>query len=119
MAATEESSSFILPKVPVPHEDFVSSINRKDGDEVQRLLEPYNEFEAKLREGFAQNRDYPSLSDPHVNAVPIFNPGNDVPLISKRNIDENTHHLKHMMLLSAKDRKPAQAPATVESISEF
>ncbi|KAL9002138.1 MAG: hypothetical protein Q9188_004914 [Gyalolechia gomerana] len=105
MAATEESSSFILPKVPVPHEDFVSSINRKDGDEVQRLLEPYNELEAKLREGFAQNRDHPSLLDPHVNAVPIFNPGEGDAIKKVEQIEESVRNaiLEEVITVRTKD----------------
>lgn len=119
MSSTENSSPFVLPKVPVAHKHFVSYINKKDGDQVQKLLAPYNAFEAKLREGFAQHPDHPLLQDRNVNAVPIFNQGEDVPRISKRDIDERTHNQTYIMPLSAKERKAEGSPATVQSIAEF
>lgn len=119
MASTTASSTFILPKLPVAHQDFVSYVNHKEGKEVAKLVAPFNEYEARLREGFAQHRDHPSLQNPNVNAVPIFKQSEDVPRISKRDIDEKTHHQDHIIPLSAKNRKPAGAPATVESIQDF
>lgn len=119
MATTTASSTFTLPKVPVAHQDFVSYVNNKAGPEVAELVTPFNEFEARLREGFAQHRDHPSLQDPNVNAVPIFKQGQDVPRISKRDIDDKTHHQDHIIPLTAKNRKPAGAPATVETVQDF
>ncbi|KAL8927248.1 MAG: hypothetical protein Q9208_002424 [Pyrenodesmia sp. 3 TL-2023] len=119
MAAAAEPPKFVLLGVPVAHQNFVSYVNHKDAHEVAKLVAPFNDFEARLREGFAQHRDHPSLQDPNVNAVPIFDQGQDVPRISKRKIDVETHHQDHIIPLSAKDRKPAGAPATVESIQDF
>ena len=119
MATVEGSSAFVLPKVPTAHKDFVAYINKKDGKQVQELVVPYNAYESKLREIFAQQPDHPSLQDPHVNAVPLFDQGVDVPRISHRDIDEKTHHQDHLMCLSAKKRKPAGSPAMVHSIHEF
>lgn len=117
MATTVDSSTFTLPKLPVAHKDFVSYVNHKDGNEISKLVAPYNQYEARLREGFAQHRDHPSLQDPNVNAVPVFS--QDVPRISKRAIDDKTHHETHIVPLNAKNRKPAAAPATVQSIQDF
>lgn len=117
--AAADSSTFALPKVPVAHKDFVAYINHKDGKEVAKLVAPYNEYEARLREGFAQHRGHASLDDPNVNAVPVFSQNEDVPRIVSRTIDGQTHHQHHIIPLSAKHRKPAGAPATVESIQDF
>ncbi|KAL8970120.1 MAG: hypothetical protein Q9197_003977 [Variospora fuerteventurae] len=119
MAATAPSSTFTLPQLPVAHKDFVSYVNRKDANLLSKVLSPYNEYEAKLREAFAQHRDHASLQDPHVNAVPIFNPDQDIPRIAKREFDEKTHHQHHIIPLTAESRKPAGVPATVESIQDF
>ncbi|KAL9594574.1 MAG: hypothetical protein Q9219_006958 [cf. Caloplaca sp. 3 TL-2023] len=119
MAATQDSSAFVLPKIPTAHKDFVSYINNKDGDQVKKLVGPYNDFESKLREGFAQHRDHPSLQDPNVNAVPIFHQNGDVPRISKRDIDDKTHHQNHIIPLTSKNRKTPGGPATVKSIQDF
>lgn len=50
MARTDDSSTFVLPTLPVAHQNFVSYINNKDGNEVQKLVAPFNQYEAKLRE---------------------------------------------------------------------
>lgn len=119
MAATSESSPFTLPKLPVPHSNFVRFINGKNSDEVSKSVAPYNEYEARLREGFAQHRDHQSLQDPHVNAVPVFNRDEDVLRICKRDVDAKTHHEKYIVPLSAKNRKSSGAPATVASVQDF
>ncbi|KAL8650578.1 MAG: hypothetical protein Q9210_003740 [Variospora velana] len=119
MAATAPSSTFTLPKLPVAHNDFIPYVNQKDANLLSKLVSPYNEYEAKLREAFAQHRDHASLQDPHVNAVPVFNQAQDIPRIAKREFDEKTHHQHHIIPLPAKNRKPAGVPATVESIQDF
>ncbi|KAL9581294.1 MAG: hypothetical protein Q9212_003986, partial [Teloschistes hypoglaucus] len=119
MAATSESSPFTLPNLPVPHSNFLSFINGKNSDEVSKSLAPYNEYEARLREGFAQHRDHQSLQDPHVNAVPVFNRGQDVLRICKRDVDVKTHHEKYIVPLSTKNRKSSGTPATVASVQDF
>ncbi|KAI4103740.1 MAG: hypothetical protein L6R37_003668 [Teloschistes peruensis] len=119
MAATSESFPFTLPKLPIPHSNFLRFINGKNSDEVSQSVAPYNEYEARLREGFAQHRDHQSLQDPHVNAVPVFNRDEDVLRICKRDVDAKTHHEKYIVPLSAKNRKSAGAPAIVASVQDF
>ncbi|KAL8671281.1 MAG: hypothetical protein Q9168_004221 [Polycauliona sp. 1 TL-2023] len=118
--ASAPESAFDLPKVPVAHNRFVSHINGKDGHHVLEAVKPYNAYEAKLREGYAQHPSHPSLQDPNVNAVPLFTQHHDVLRISKRDIDDTTHHHHHHIIpLSDKARKPAGTPATVASFQDF
>ncbi|KAL8780967.1 MAG: hypothetical protein Q9213_006218 [Squamulea squamosa] len=117
--ASNNESLFELPKVPTAHSQFISYINGKDGGQVFEAVKPYNEYEARLREGFAQHRDHQSLQDPNVNAVPIFSQDNDTLRICKRDIDEATHQKDHIIPLSPKNRKPAGSPATVTSLQDF
>ena len=114
-----DSAAFVLPKVPAPHKNFISYINRSQDDAIQNLVAPYNEYEAKLREGFAQHRDHHALQNPHANAVPIFEGDNDVLRVHARSTDDPTRNEKYVMPLKAKDRKPEGAPATVESMQDF
>lgn len=118
MASVGEST-FELPQIPLAHSQFISHVNGKPGHQVLEAVKPYNEYEAKLREIYAQDRHHQSLKNPHVNAVPIFKQDNDVLRICKRDIDDATHHSQHIIPLSAKDRQPAGAPATVTSIQDF
>ena len=117
--ASAPESAFDLPKVPVAHNRFVSHINGKDGHHVLEAVKPYNAYEAKLREGYAQHPSHPSLQDPNVNAVPLFTQHHDVLRISKRDIDDTTHHHHHIIPLSDKARKPAGTPAIVASFQDF
>ncbi|KAL8636281.1 MAG: hypothetical protein Q9226_009269, partial [Calogaya cf. arnoldii] len=117
--ASMVESTFELPKVPVAHSQFISHVNGKSGHQVLQAVKPFNDYEAKLRQIYAQDREHRSLKDPHVNAVPVFKQDHDVLRICRRDIDDATHHNDHIIPLSAKDRKPAGAPATVDSIQDF
>lgn len=117
--ASENSAAFGLPRVPVPHNKFVSFINQNQDEAIQNLVAPYNQYEAKLREGFAQHRDHEALQDPKVNAVPIFEAHNDILRIHARSTEDQSHNEKYLMPLNAKDRKPEGAAATVESMQDF
>lgn len=117
--ATGTSAAFVLPKVPVPHKNFIQYIQKHPQGSIHELVNPYNAFEAKLREGFAQHRGDQALQDPNVNAVPIFGEDIEVLRVEHRRTDDETLNQKYVMPLVAKDRKPGGAPATVESIQDF
>ena len=119
MSATLDEIAFTLPEVPVSHKDFVSYINKNSGKEISSLVGPYNEYEAKLREGFAQHRDHKAIQDLHVNAVPVFGVTNDVLRIQRRNFDDESLDEKYIMPLSTSARKSDGAPAMVESMQDF
>ena len=116
MAAANGPPAFALPKVPVPHGDFVSYINTKTADEISCAVAPYIDYEAKLREGFAQHREHEALKNVHVNAVPV-------PMgalhVKPRNIEDQSLNEKYIMPLTAASRKPDGASATVGSMRDF
>lgn len=112
--------AYVLPEVPVPHKSFIPFINKQQGKAIYDLVTPYNQYEAKLREGFAQHRDHQALQDPNVNAIPIFEGKDDLLRVHARRPDgEESLNGKYIMPLNAKKRKPEGAPATVESMHEF
>lgn len=113
------TSAFLLPEVPVPHRNFVSYIQQEHKEAVQELVAPYNAYEGRLREGFAQHRDHPALEDPNVNAVPVFGSDNEVLRVNARKTDDQAVNSKFIMPLDGKTRKLDGAPATVGSISDF
>jgi hypothetical protein len=117
--ATVNSAAFVLPQVPVPHKDFISYVQSRQHEPVQHIVAPYNEYEAKLREGFAQYRDHQALQDPKVNAVSMFERDNEVLRVCSRGIDDQALNERYVMPLQIKDRKPDGAPAIVESIQDF
>lgn len=85
------------------------------------LMKPYREFEAKLRELYAQERDNPDLDDPYLNVLPLFT--EDTPAIQTRarNLDDETQDEKdkYIMPLPNDKRRPDGSPAVVESLKEF
>ena len=114
---TASSAPFTLPKVPVPHQDFVSYIEKHGAN--HHILDPYNKYEARLREGFAQHGGDNALKDPMINAVPIFGSNKPLLRVESRKADDQTLNDKCIMSLKAKDRKRAGAPATVADMQEF
>ena len=113
------SSQFALPKVPVPHCNFLSYVGKGESEHIPGLVAPYNQFEAKLREGYAQHRDEPALQDPNINAVPIFQDGQGLPHIRARPLSDEARNASYVMPLKKEDRRPDGSPATVESLQQF
>lgn len=119
MAMEDNSAAFVLPKVPVPHKDFISYVQIRPHEPVQHIVAPYNEYEARLREGFAQHRDHEALRDPRVNAVSVFARNSEVLSSRSRRTDDQALNEKYVMPLQSKDRKPDGAPAMVGSMQDF
>ena len=89
-----------LPHLPSPHRDFVPYLARNPTSSVAELFGPYNEFQAKLREIYAQFRDDPLIQDPLVNAVPIFDGHEDNLRIRARSLDDEMENQKYIMPLT-------------------
>ena len=113
------AAAFTLPSVPVSHGNFISYISQCSYYEVQKAVAPYNQYEAKLREGFAQHRDHPELKDPHINCVPVFGRGVKPLSIRGRDTSNANANEKYVMPLKTEDRRPEGSPATAESLQDF
>ena len=112
-------TSFTPIELPSPHKEFIPYVTKHPHTLVTDLVLPYNNYEAKLREGFAQHRDHALLQDPYVNAVAIF-AGNEADLkIRARSLDDEVENQKYIFPLTKKERKPDGAPAIVQSLKEF
>lgn len=110
-----------LPNVPVKHADFIPYITSYPKKPLPELLEPYKQYDAKLREVFAQEPDHPVLGDQHLNVVPIFNGHQKDIRIRARNLDTESDEEKerYVMPLDAAERRPDGSPAMVQDIKEF
>ena len=118
---TNMASYSILPSVPVKHADFIPYIKANDKTPLSELLEPYKQYDAKLREVFAQEIDHPDLSDPHLNVVPLYNGHQKSVNIRARDVDHETPEEKkrYIMPLSKEERLLSGAPAIVQDLDEF
>lgn len=112
-------STFSLPDLPSPHASFIPYLAKNTEKSLPDLLQPYKDFEGKLREGFAQHRDHETLQDRLVNAVPIYTGHEDTLRIRARNLDDEVENQKYIFPLRTDDRKPHGTPAVVESMESF
>lgn len=73
MATSASSASpAVLPPVPAKHADFIPYVAGHPDKSIHELLEPYKQYDAKLREVFAQEPQHQALEDGYLNVVPVF-----------------------------------------------
>ncbi|KAF1964680.1 ankyrin [Bimuria novae-zelandiae CBS 107.79] len=110
-----------LLDVPVKHADFISYIESHPDTPLSELLEPYKQYDAKLREVFAQEPDHPALSDQHLNIVPVFNGHEQAVKIRARDLESETQEEKnrYIMPLSPEERRLNTSPAIVRDLKDF
>lgn len=116
-------SALQLPKVPVPHAELVRYIAENPGRSMVELLEPYRQFEAQLRQLYAQEPDNDVLKNEHINVFPLFNDGGEKSdiKIRARNLENEPQAEKdrYVMTLPDEQRRPDGSPAVVQSLKEF
>ncbi|KAI0099086.1 ankyrin repeat protein [Nemania sp. FL0031] len=114
-------SESLLPKLPAAHNELAKHIAERPDTSIAELMQPYRQFEAKLRELYAQDRNNPALDDPYLNVLPLFT--KDTPFIQTRarNLGGETQEQKDKYIMPLPDDKRRQngTPAVVESLKEF
>ncbi|KAL9084954.1 MAG: hypothetical protein Q9165_007820 [Trypethelium subeluteriae] len=110
-----------LPAVPARHENFITFINADPNAPLRKQVEPYKQYDAKLREVFAQESNHPILSDNTLNLTPVFNGHEHEITIRARDLANETidEKEKYIMPLSDEDRKVHGSPAIVPSLQDF
>lgn len=88
---------------------------------MAELIEPYKQYDSKIREVFAQEPTHPALADRHLNITPVFAGQESNLKIRARNLGAESEEetKKYIMPLEAEKRKPTGSPATVQSLKEF
>ncbi|KAK1776822.1 hypothetical protein QBC45DRAFT_394854 [Copromyces sp. CBS 386.78] len=110
-----------FPQLPVPHNDLVKHIANHPETPMVKLLQPYREYEARLRQAYAQEPDSDLLKDPYVNVLPLFTDNTSDIKMRARNIEAESEEDKarYIMPLPKDMRRPDQSPAVVQSHHEF
>ncbi|KAK3356243.1 hypothetical protein B0H65DRAFT_72260 [Neurospora tetraspora] len=110
-----------FPQPPVPHSDLVKHIANHPETPMVELLQPYREYEARLRQAYAQEPDSELLKDPYVNVLPLFTDNTSDIKIRARNIETESEEerARYIMPLPKNMRRPDQSPAVVQSHKEF
>lgn len=113
-------SAIQLPKVP--HAELARYIADNADRSMIDLLEPYRQFEAQLRQLYAQEPDNEILKDDHLNVFPLFvDSGKADVKIRARNLDAEPQAEKdrYVMTLPDEQRRPDGSPAVVQFLKEF
>ncbi|KAJ4286829.1 hypothetical protein N0V90_013081 [Kalmusia sp. IMI 367209] len=88
---------------------------------LPELLEPYKQYDAKLREVFAQEPSHPALADSHLNIVPVFAGHEQSLKVRARDLDGESQEEKerYVMALVESERRKNGSPAIVQDLKEF
>lgn len=115
-------SALELPQVPVPHAELARYIAENPGRSMVDLLEPYRQFEAQLRQLYAQDPENNIIRNEHLNVFPLFRDGEKSDIkIRARDLDAEPQAEKdrYVMTLPDEQRRPTGSPAVVQSLKEF
>ncbi|OJD37529.1 ankyrin repeat protein [Diplodia corticola] len=120
-SAADVTAPSALPKVPVKHNDFLSYVAAHPDSLMTELIEPYKQYDSKLREVYAQEPDHPALTDRFLNVTPVFAGQESNAKIRARNLaaESEAEKEKYIMPLDSDQRKPNGSPAVVQSLKEF
>lgn len=106
----------------MPHVELARYIDENPDRSMVDLLEPYRQFEAQLRQLYAQEPDNEILKDDHLNVFPLFSDGEKADIrIRARDLDAEAQAEKdqYVMTLPDEQRRPNGSPAVVQSLKEF
>lgn len=111
-----------LPTVPAKHPEFLEHVAAHPHTPMVELLEPYKQYDAVLREIFAQEPDHSAVKDNLANILPLYKDGSSTEIkIRARNLETESEDekQKYVMPLADGSRKPNGSPAVVSTFKEF
>ncbi|KAF3909580.1 hypothetical protein AA313_de0205684 [Arthrobotrys entomopaga] len=112
------SGTQVLPSLAAEPAQFLSHLAKNEGKPVRELLQPYLEYESKLRSLFAQDPSNAALADNTVGLVPIYGGSGleSTIKIQARNLEAESpeEKSKYLMELDEKVRKKNGERAIVD-----
>lgn len=110
-----------LPPLPAHLSEFIPYLAQNLQTKVESLLQPYKDFEGKLREIYAQEPQNPAIADPHVNTIPVFEGKQQELNVRARDLslEADAEKETYLLPLPDDDRKVQGSPAAVQSFKEF
>ncbi|ORY62245.1 uncharacterized protein BCR38DRAFT_235854 [Pseudomassariella vexata] len=110
-----------ISKLPIAHDELAAYIAKKIATPIQKILEPFRQYEAQLREVYAQERNNPVLDDPYLNVLPLFTQSTSDIKTRARNLEAESQgeRDRYIMVLPDDKRRPDGSPAVVASLKEF
>ena len=110
------SSSEPLPPLPAETSAFLKYISENNDKPLRELLQPYLEYESKLRGLFAREPSHAALKDITVGLVPIYTGQESNIKVRARNLEAESKEekAKYIMELDEKFRKKTGERAIVD-----
>lgn len=106
-----------LPSLPTTLSEFIPHFSHVQGRRNHVFLQPYLDYEAKLRQIYAQEPGNLLLENNYINTVPVFDGHEHTLKIRARNIssEPQTERDCYLLPLSKEARRPDASPAVVPS----
>ncbi|OAA62700.1 Ankyrin repeat-containing domain protein [Niveomyces insectorum RCEF 264] len=110
-----------LPVLPAPLAELPAYLATHPDKPATELFAPYREYEAGIRERFAQEPGHPALKDPHVNVLPVFTEATPAVTVRARDLaaESAAEKSRYIMPLPDDNRRPNGAAAVVPSLKMF
>ena len=110
-----------VPHLPAPLSKLASYIVGHPHEPVAKVIAPYRELEAQLRQLYAQEPHHELLKDPHVNVLPLFTEVTPGLRVQARDLASESEVEKSRYIMPLPDyvRRPDGSPATAKSLAEF
>lgn len=114
-------SGLALPQLPVPHKELARYIADHPDTPISGMLQPYREYEATLRQLYAQDPGNKLLQMPDLNVLPLFTAESPDIHIRARDptAESEQQQQQYIMTLPDAQRRPGGSPAVVKSLKEF
>lgn len=108
-----------LPSLPRSHSEFIQHVVENPQKSIKEIIEPYKQYDNKLREIYAQQPHHEAASKSAL--VSIFNGQEKDVKIRARSLATETEleQQQYIMPLDEAGRKPNGTPAIVQSLKEF
>lgn len=114
-------SGLDLPQLPVPHKELARYVADHPGTPIADMLQPYREYEATLRQLYAQDPGNKMLQTPDLNILPLFTADSPGIRIRARHPAAESEEQKHQYIMALPDdlRRAAGSRAVVKSLKDF
>ena len=107
-----------IPPLPASVKDFIPYVAKNPERPIRELLGPFNTYEARLRELYAQSAEDESIKDPLVNTVPLYAGHEHSLSIRARDISNDAENGKYILPLK-EARKVSGSSAFVDTFGGF
>lgn len=117
--AVQKFEPIALPSLPVQHAEWISHVASHPHSPMHELLGPYKEYDARLREIFAQQPSHAAIEKP--NIVPLFTGKEQDVTIRARDLtnESDEERERYLLPLDKIHRKANGTPAIVQSLKDF